>query len=93
MHVGFYFNLILLVQGAEDDGGSPVDVAKSYMRALPPWASPSSQHGELRSTSPLGLQLFNEETPYSLGGTSVTSKVTYDISSIVLFLFFGCCDL
>ncbi|XP_004291231.1 PREDICTED: uncharacterized protein LOC101293162 [Fragaria vesca subsp. vesca] len=69
---------ILFPQGAEDDGGSPVDVAKSYMRALPPWASPSSQHGELRSTSPLGLQLFNEETPYSLGGTSVTSKLKRD---------------
>ncbi|XP_050364117.1 protein KAKU4 isoform X2 [Argentina anserina] len=68
---------ILFPQGAEDDGGSPVDVAKSYMRALPPWASPS-QHGELRSTSPLGLQLFNEETPYSIGGTSVTSKPKRD---------------
>lgn len=81
------------MQGAEDDGGSPVDVAKLYMRALPPWASPSNQHGELRSTSPLGLQLFNEETPYSIGGTSVKSKVTYEICSSVLFLSLGCCDL
>ncbi|XP_062021588.1 protein KAKU4 [Rosa rugosa] len=68
----------LFPQGAEDDGGSPVDVAKLYMRALPPWASPSNQHGELRSTSPLGLQLFNEETPYSIGGTSVKSKLKRD---------------
>ena len=78
------------MQGAEDDGGSPVDVAKSYMRALPPWASPSSQHGELRSTSPLGLQLFNEETPYSIGGTSITSKVTYGfLVECTVFILWG----
>jgi hypothetical protein len=29
-----------LMQPVEDDKGSPVDVAKSYMQSLPPWQSP-----------------------------------------------------
>ncbi|KAK9946776.1 hypothetical protein M0R45_012222 [Rubus argutus] len=70
---------VLFPQGDEDDGGSPADVAKSYMRARPPWASPSIQHGELKSASPLGMQLFNEESKYSIGGNSVsTSKLKRD---------------
>lgn len=86
-HVGYFFNLVLLVQGDEDDGGSPADVAKSYMRARPPWASPSIQHGE-------GMQLFNEESKYSIGRNSVsTSKVTFEIFSYVSFLSFRDCDL
>lgn len=93
-HVGYFFNLVLLVQGDEDDGGSPADVAKSYMRARPPWASPSIQHGELKSTSPQGMQLFNEESKYSIGRNSVsTSKVTFEIFSYVSFLSFRDCDL
>ncbi|ONI34050.1 hypothetical protein PRUPE_1G460900 [Prunus persica] len=66
-------NSLMFPQGAEDEGGSPVDVAKLYMRARPPWASPSIKHGELRSPSSTGMQLFNEETPYSIGGNSVST--------------------
>ncbi|XP_034199071.1 protein KAKU4 isoform X2 [Prunus dulcis] len=66
-------NSLMFPQGAEDKGGSPVDVAKLYMRARPPWASPSIKHGELRSPSSTGMQLFNEETPYSIGGNSVST--------------------
>ncbi|KAM1247381.1 hypothetical protein EV1_043088 [Malus domestica] len=70
---------LMFPQGGEDEGGSPVDVAKVYMRARPPWASPSIKHGELRSPSSIGMQLFNEETPYSTGGNSVsTSKLKRD---------------
>ncbi|CAB4297150.1 unnamed protein product [Prunus armeniaca] len=64
---------LMFPQGAEDEGGSPVDVAKLYMRARPPWASPSIKHGEPRSPSSTGMQLFNEETPYSIGGNSVST--------------------
>ncbi|PQM38349.1 protein KAKU4 isoform X3 [Prunus yedoensis var. nudiflora] len=66
-------NSLMFPQGAEDEGGSPVDVAKLYMRARPPWASPSIKHGELRSPSSTGMQLFNEETPYSIGGNSLST--------------------
>ncbi|CAL8996672.1 unnamed protein product [Prunus brigantina] len=66
-------NSLMFPQGAEDEGGSPVDVAKLYMRARPPWASPSIKHGEPRSPSSTGMQLFNEETPYSIGGNSVST--------------------
>ncbi|XP_070682561.1 protein KAKU4-like isoform X6 [Malus domestica] len=70
---------LMFPQGGEDEGGSPVDVAKVYMRARPPWASPSIKHGELRSPSSIGMQLFNEETPYSTVGNSVsTSKLKRD---------------
>lgn len=76
------------MQGAEDEGGSPVDVAKLYMRARPPWASPSIKHGELRSPSSTGMQLFNEETPYSIGGNSLsTLKVPFGIFLVISFSF------
>ncbi|KAM2969716.1 hypothetical protein FF2_016780 [Malus domestica] len=66
-------------QGGEDEGGSPVDVAKVYMQARPSWASPSIKHGELRSPSSIGMQHFDEETPYSTGGNyAPTSKLKRD---------------
>lgn len=58
----------------EDQVGSPADMAKSYMRARPPWASPSAEHVELKSPSPIGMQLFAEETSYSIGGNSASSS-------------------
>ncbi|XP_048438215.1 protein KAKU4-like isoform X2 [Pyrus x bretschneideri] len=70
---------LMFPQGGEDEGGSPVDVAKVYMRARPSWASPSIKHGELRSPSSIGMQRFDEETPYSTGGNSApTSKPKRD---------------
>lgn len=54
--------------------GSPVDVAKSYMRARPPWASPSTNNFEFKSPSPSGLQLFKEETSYSISGNPLSSS-------------------
>ncbi|CAN6681867.1 unnamed protein product [Malus baccata var. baccata] len=70
---------LMFPQGGEDEGGSPVDVAKVYMRARPSWASPSIKHGELRSPSSIGMQHFDEETPYSTGGNSApTSKLKRD---------------
>lgn len=58
-----------------------MDVAKSYMRSRPPWASPSLDH--IKPASPVGIQLFKEE-PHVLGGNSTSSsKVPFD----VLFYF------
>ncbi|XP_027903806.1 protein KAKU4 [Vigna unguiculata] len=54
------------------DEGSPVDVAKSYMRTRPPWASPSIDHPNSQTLS--GVQLFKEETPYLLGNNSTPSS-------------------
>lgn len=64
----------MLLQANDEEMGSPVDVAKSYMRARPPWASPSTNNFEFKSPSPLGLQLFKEETSYSITGNPLSSS-------------------
>lgn len=61
-------------QVTEVEVGSPVDMARSYMRGLPPWASPSANHIEFKSLSPIGIRLYKEETPYSIGGNSASSS-------------------
>ncbi|KAL4570280.1 hypothetical protein LXL04_025932 [Taraxacum kok-saghyz] len=53
---------IMTPQGTEEEG-SPVEVAKSYMKTRPPWASPL-KHDNSPSPSPL-RDLFKENTPYS----------------------------
>ncbi|MED6204973.1 hypothetical protein PIB30_013739 [Stylosanthes scabra] len=69
-------DLVTLTQSPKDEG-SPVDVAKSYMRSRPPWASPSVDH--IKSPTPVGIQLFKEETPHLFGGNSTsTSKLKRD---------------
>lgn len=45
-----------------DDGGSPVDIAKTYMRARPPWQSPILSSIGFK-TPPTGMLLFKDETP------------------------------
>ncbi|XWS72841.1 hypothetical protein CRYUN_Cryun02cG0074600 [Craigia yunnanensis] len=67
-------NSVILTHGVEGEAGSPVDMAKSYMRTRPPWASPSTNKIEFRSLSPIGIPLFKEETPYSIGGNSLSSS-------------------
>uniref|UniRef100_A0A2P2LNV5 Uncharacterized protein LOC105130507 isoform X2 n=1 Tax=Rhizophora mucronata TaxID=61149 RepID=A0A2P2LNV5_RHIMU len=70
------FNTAMLPRVTEVEAGSPVDLAKSYMRARPPWASPSSNQIQHYSSSPTGIQM---RTPYSFGGNSVSSsKLTWD---------------
>lgn len=71
------------MQVIEGEVGSPVDMAKSYMRTRPPWASPTVTPTEYRSPSPTGIQLFKEETPYSTGYTSLTSSKVF----LLLFIF------
>ncbi|EOY29206.1 Uncharacterized protein TCM_036812 isoform 3 [Theobroma cacao] len=67
-------NPVTFTHGAEEETGSPVDVAKSYMRTRPPWASPSTKNIGFRSSSPIGMPLFKEDTPYSIGGNSFSSS-------------------
>ncbi|KAK7352788.1 hypothetical protein VNO80_18216 [Phaseolus coccineus] len=64
-------NLFALPQDNKDEG-SPVDVARSYMRTRPPWASPSID--QPKSRTPSGIQLFKEETPHLLGNISTPSS-------------------
>ncbi|KAG4389344.1 hypothetical protein AAZX31_06G072900 [Glycine max] len=69
-------NLVALPQDPKDEG-SPVDVAKLYMRTRPPWASPSIDH--TKPQTPSGIQLFKEETPYLFGNNSTPpSKLKRD---------------
>lgn len=88
----FSLKYIMTPQAPEEEG-SPVEVAKSYMRTRPPWASPLKRDNSL-SPSPLA-ELFKERTPYSSdpkkdylsGGTwniqdeirKVRSKATEDL--------------
>ncbi|KAJ0251815.1 Protein KAKU4 [Hirschfeldia incana] len=53
----------------EDGGGSPVDVARSYMRARLPWGSPAVNNSEFQSPSPTRTPF-----PYS-GGNFSSSKL------------------
>ncbi|XP_024445656.1 protein KAKU4 isoform X1 [Populus trichocarpa] len=69
--------LVILV--TEEEAGSPVDLAKSYMQARPLWASPSTNHIQLQSPSSMGKELFKEATPFSVGGKSLSpSKLNWD---------------
>ncbi|XP_057766802.1 uncharacterized protein LOC130987174 isoform X2 [Salvia miltiorrhiza] len=49
----------------ESGVSSPVDMARSYMRERPPWASPT-EHVELRTPLTTTMKLFKERTPYSV---------------------------
>ncbi|XP_041990812.1 uncharacterized protein LOC121741921 isoform X2 [Salvia splendens] len=49
----------------EIGAGSPVDMARSYMKERPPWASPT-KHVELRTPLTTTMKLFKERTPYSV---------------------------
>lgn len=72
------------MQLAKVDKGSPVDVAKSYMQARPPWASPSLRHSGSRTPSPMALDLFKDEKLSSVDGNSFSSAQ-------VLFILYSNC--
>ncbi|KAM0059281.1 hypothetical protein Hdeb2414_s0005g00179741 [Helianthus debilis subsp. tardiflorus] len=70
----FALKSITTPQATEADAGSPIDVAKSYMKARPPWASPINLDTSLTSPSPLAADLFKERTLLSSGaGISFSS--------------------
>ncbi|XP_059640644.1 uncharacterized protein LOC132282850 isoform X3 [Cornus florida] len=73
------FNLVEQPHVTEGEVGSPADVAKSYMRARPLWESPSVSFFDIKTPLQVGIELFKEETPYSVGGNSLsTSKQKRD---------------
>ncbi|CAA3032823.1 pentatricopeptide repeat-containing At4g19440, chloroplastic [Olea europaea subsp. europaea] len=51
--------------------GSPVDMAKSYMKVRPPWASPTKQI-EVRTPSTMMMEPFKEGTRDSVGSDSLS---------------------
>lgn len=62
------------VVGVDDTLGSPVEMAKSYMKVRPPWASPSVDNSGLRTPSQMKAKLFDEEAPYSVSSDSLSLK-------------------
>lgn len=61
----------------DDTFGSPVDMARSYMKVRPPWASPTVDQSGLGTPSHLKAKLFEEGTPYT-GDSSSSLKVFED---------------
>ncbi|XP_055819937.1 protein KAKU4 [Solanum dulcamara] len=61
------------VVNADDTFGSPVEMAKSYMKVRPPWASPAVDNSGLRTPTQMKAKLFDEEAPYSVSGDSLSS--------------------
>ena len=65
----------------EIGAGSPVDMARSYMKERPPWASPT-EHVELRTPLTTTMKLFKERTPYSVTEDILSS------SQVQFWIFF-----
>lgn len=90
-----------MMQFTEVEVGSPVDMARTYMQGRPPWSSPSANHIECKYSSPIGIQLYKEETPYSVGGKSTSSLkvpsqnyflyifIVFDADSFIPFVMMG----
>ncbi|KAK8523104.1 hypothetical protein V6N12_047637 [Hibiscus sabdariffa] len=65
---------VTLAHSIEGEAGLPVDMAKTYMRTRPPWASHAVNDIEFRSPPLFGVPLFKEETPYSIGCKHLSSS-------------------
>ncbi|PIN00820.1 hypothetical protein CDL12_26680 [Handroanthus impetiginosus] len=61
------------LEHVESGGGSPADVARSYMKDRPPWASPT-RNVELRTPLTTTVKLFKDGTLYSVGHDSFSSS-------------------
>lgn len=61
------------IDHVESGVGSPADMARSYMRERPPWASPT-EHVELRTPLTTTMKLYNERTPYSVTDESSSKR-------------------
>lgn len=72
--LGFALNLYSFAQVNEGEMGSPVDVAKLYMKDRPPWTSPCFTSEAQRSASPIGTRLFKDDELFSIGGNSLSSS-------------------
>ncbi|XP_051137195.1 protein KAKU4 isoform X2 [Andrographis paniculata] len=62
-----------VLEWVDSGGGSPVDVARSYMKERPPWASPT-RNFELSTPLTSTMKLFNERMLYSTGPDSLSSS-------------------
>ncbi|KAL8521648.1 hypothetical protein ACS0TY_011971 [Phlomoides rotata] len=70
-----------VLEHVESGVGSPVDLARSYMKDRPPWTSPG-RNVELRTPLTATMKLFKEGTSYSVGHDSTsTSKKRNSLAS------------
>ena len=53
---------------------TPLDMARSYMRAQLPWGSLSVNNSEFWSPSSAGMQLLKEGTPFSYNAGNLSSS-------------------
>lgn len=75
-----------MIKQVESGVGSPVEVARSYMKEKAPWASPT-KHVEFRSPLTTRMKLFKEGTPYSLNHDYLSSsKVHFSLFHLYLFI-------
>ncbi|XP_047329321.1 protein KAKU4 isoform X2 [Impatiens glandulifera] len=58
----------------EDSAASPVDMAKSYMQARPPWSSPSAISNEVKTSFDVGLEFLKESTTPAFDSGFSTKK-------------------
>ncbi|KAL6844099.1 hypothetical protein ACP4OV_025772 [Aristida adscensionis] len=73
------FNTDMLSSGVDSDMGSPVDIAKSYMRSLPPWQSPflGRQRFNISPTAGVHIHSGEEKSKPSVFSSKVTTKEDY----------------
>jgi hypothetical protein len=76
-------------KATEDGAGSPVDVAKSYMRARLPWGSPAANNLDFRSPSSARVQ--GTPLPYSAGNFSSSKVRILSSPAVHTFLLVKCC--
>ncbi|XP_010929270.1 uncharacterized protein [Elaeis guineensis] len=69
-------NTDMLQYGIESESSSPVDLAKLYMRSLPPWQSPSLSSTGFKTPPPCRMHLYKDEpTCATLNHSWSSSKV------------------
>ncbi|XP_077222602.1 uncharacterized protein LOC143856307 isoform X2 [Tasmannia lanceolata] len=68
------FNTVMLPHVTESEMGSPVDMAKSYIRSRPPWTSPALSNIGFKTPPPIGIHLYRDETTYSMDNHSLPSS-------------------
>lgn len=88
----FSSKLFMQSNVTEEEQGSPVLMAKSYMKSRPPWASPIAGHIGFQLTSPTGMHPSKEDThalssPKDLkrGSPAIDSGISPDGSKRVRF--------
>ena len=82
----FNYSVNCLMQVTEGDMASPVDMAKSYMRSRPPWASQSWNNTELKTPPPIGILHYSDESSHPMAHYS--SPLTKVLSKIFILNFF-----